>query len=91
MDFLFQAHYNIFFHLGVGNHQMWQNYGKKKKKVRHIKKFSYLDDEAKLAESLGIQALPAVVVVDENGKVIKRINGHPNRKQMKALKKVMSK
>ena len=65
-------------------------YFKRKKEIRHLKKVAYHDAEASLAESLGVESLPAVFVIGPSGKVIKKIHGHPTGKQYKQIRKLLN-
>ena len=59
--------------------------------VKKLKNVSYLDQGTKLATKLEIGSLPALVVVDSSGRVIKRIQGHLSAKQVGELKQALNK
>jgi len=59
----------------------------KNKTLKRIGKSSYLDANTQLAEALGVDALPAIVVCDESGKVIESIVGKPSKAQYEMIRK----
>lgn len=61
------------------------------KKYRSIKKASFFDKGTQFAESADVGSLPATVVFDENRKIVSKIEGKLNRKQLKKLKRILKK
>lgn len=46
---------------------------------------SWIDPETKLATHLKVKSLPAILLIDSQGKVIENLYGHPNAEQMKKI------
>ncbi len=57
--------------------------------IKKLKELSYLDVDAKLATKLNIGSLPALVVVDRNGKILSRMSGHLGQAEVNKLKGVI--
>lgn len=68
-----------------------REYFAKKPKVKALKKLAYLDNDTKLASALDVKALPAIVIVDGDGKIVHQMSGHPTKKQYDKIKSLLSK
>lgn len=56
-----------------------------KDSVKTMQGKSWIDPDTKLATHLKIKSLPAIVLIDGNGKVLENLYGHPNAEQMKKI------
>lgn len=62
---------------------------KQKDDVKALEAKSYLDLDAKLASALKVEALPAIAIVDEHGKVVRSYTGHLDAKQLGEIQKLL--
>ncbi len=62
---------------------------KQKDNVKSLEAKAYLDQDAKLASALKVEALPAVAIVDEDGNVVRSYTGHLDAKQLGEIKKLL--
>ena len=58
--------------------------------VKPLEAKSWLDTDAVLASALKVEALPAVMVADANGKIVKSYVGHLNAAQVKEIKALLA-
>lgn len=69
-----------------------QDYFKKgHKNLRKLKKINYFDRDALLASSVDISALPATMVVDSKGKVVKIFTGKVDNAKIKKIEAALKK
>jgi thiol-disulfide isomerase/thioredoxin len=64
---------------------------KQKDTVKPLRKVSFHDADAKLATALDVEALPAVLVVDDDGKVLLAVTGHPTVEQVAQIRRLVAK
>ena len=61
----------------------------KPRNVKKLRAVAYLDANTILAEALAVEALPAVVVVSPNGKVLQRFSGHPSKDMIQQINRLL--
>ena len=66
-----------------------RGYFKRKPEIKHLRKIAYFDKEASFAEQLGVESLPAVFVIGKDGRVIKKVHGHPTEQDYQQIRKLM--
>jgi thioredoxin-related protein len=63
-------------------------FGNKSEKTQQSINRSYLDASgASYAEQNGVESLPYLIMVDKQGKIVKRIKGHPSKSDLELLSK----
>jgi len=63
-------------------------FGNKPEKTQQALGRSYLDASgATYAEQNGVESLPYLILVDKQGKIVKRIKGHPSKTDLELLSK----
>jgi len=58
-------------------------------KIKPLMKRAYLDQGTVMSEKLGITAVPAVVLVGANGKVLLALQGHPSKQELDKLARLV--
>jgi len=59
------------------------------KKFKQLDKKAYFDKDLKLARTVDVDALPAYIIVNKRGDVIHEGTGHPTRKELAEIRKVL--
>lgn len=57
--------------------------------LKHLESKAYFDSDAKLASNLEVDALPTFMVINSSGQIMETFTGHPDKKDLSKLKKLM--
>lgn len=64
-------------------------FAKAPKELKEVRKMAYLDKDGNLAEKMGVMAVPTFLVIDTDGKIVKRYIGHPDTDGMAEMLKTI--